>query len=276
MRHCLVLLFLMAALLSPALHAQDVSPDRELLEKAKLELFDRHWNSALKHLNTLLEDYSDSRHYNLALFYKGKCLEELKRTEAALRTYTRYLDRSKNKNLKEESTIAIIDLNYRLYKEGEKERLDVIIGFLRSDVRMVRYYAAFKLSYASEKNMARKAVRVLNKVIANEDDDELVDRAKLALMRIDPALLKQTSPKRNMENKMLHIRSIEKSTGKETFSVSIPFSLAKLALEAIPEKERKQLAAEGYPVEKLLETLVKSPEIIRIEVEDMILKIWVE
>jgi tetratricopeptide (TPR) repeat protein len=272
-----ILIFFLVALLTPALSWAQTGPgDKDLLEKAKLELFDRHWDTALKKLNRLIKDFPNSPHYPQALFFKGKCLKEQEKTVQALEAYTRYLEISKNQSLREEATIALIDLNFDLYKKGEKQYAKKVIGFLKSSNLTVRYYAAVRLSHAGDKKIAEAAVPILKKIVAKERDEELVDRAKLALMRINPDHLKTVSKSRPIEARMLNIHIYHKKLKKETLSISIPFVLAKLALDSLPDKEKKELAQEGYDVDRLLRTLTEAPELLRIESEETIIKIWVE
>ncbi len=272
-----ILILFLAALLTPALSWAQTGPgDKDLLEKAKLELFDRHWDKALQKLDQLIKDFPNSPLYPQALFYKGKCLQEQKKTVPALAAYTRYLEISKNQSLSEEATIALIDLHFDLYKKGEKQYAKKVIGFLKSSNLTVRYYAAFRLSHARDKKIAEAAVPILKKIVAMEKDEELVDRAKLALMRINPDHLKTVAKTRPIEARMLNIHFYHKKLKKETFSISIPFVLAKLALDSLPDKEKKELAQEGYNVERLLRTLTETPEILRIESEEMVIKIWVK
>ncbi len=268
----------MIGLLPSLLGAQTEQGDKDekLLEKAKLELFDRNWDAALKKLDQLIETFPNSTHYPLALFYKGKCLEEQKKSKQALAVYTEYLKISSNKSLREDATNAIIDLNFRLYKNGEKQYLKRITEFLKSKERTVRYYAAIELSKTEDKKIAEAAVPVLKKIVATESDEGLVDRAKLALMRINPTYLKELSKTRSIEKRSLNIRIYHKKLKKETLSINIPFALAKLALEAIPDEEKKLLEKKGYNLDRLLDALSDVPEIIRIEGDEVIFKIWVE
>jgi len=268
----------MIGLLPGLLGAQTDQGDtgRKLLEKAKLELFDRNWDAALKKLDHLINAFPNSSHYPLALFYKGRCLEEQKKAKAALAVYTEYLKISKNKSLSEEATIAIIEMNYRLYKNGEKQYVKRITEFLKSKERTVRYFAAIKLSHAEDKKVAGAAVPVLKNIVATENDEELVDRAKLALMRINPTYLKEISKARGIEKRSVNIRIYHKKLKKETLSINIPFALAKLALEALSDEDKKLLEKKGYNLDRLLNTLSDVPEIIRIEGDDVIFKIWVE
>jgi tetratricopeptide (TPR) repeat protein len=230
----------------------------------------------LKKLDRLINDFPNSPHYPQALFFKGKCLKEQGKTIQALEAYTRYLEISKNQSLREEATIALIDLNFDLYKKGEKQYAKKVIGFLKSANLTVRYYAAVRLSHAGDKKIAEAAVPILKKIVAKERDEELVDRAKLALMRINPDHLKTVSKSRPIEARMLNIHIYHKKLKKETLSISIPFVLAKLALDSLPDKEKKELAQKGYDVDRLLRTLTEAPELLRIESEETIIKIWVK
>lgn len=254
----------------------DKEPDKVLMEKAKLELFDRKWDAASTILNRVIDGFPDGPHYPLALFYKGKCLKEMGKIKPARDAYNRYLEVSTNKSLLEEAYIAIIDLDFQLYESGEKKYIEQVAGLLANDVPNVRYYAAFKLSYAKDKGIARKAVPVLKKIIKEEDDDELVDRAKLALMRIDPDYLKDVSKSKSIEKRMFNIRVIDKKTKAVTFSLSIPFVLAKLAMDAMPEEGKDAMEEKDLDIEKILDTLSKVPTLMRFEEKDVIVEIWLE
>lgn len=257
------------------LTAQDTVGDQELMERAKLEIFDRHWDKALDKLERLLADYPDSQYYSRALFYKGRCLEKTKQSRKALAAYELFLKISESDALKEEATIAIIDINFTLYEQGEPRRLKQVKEYLDSRRELVRFYAAFKLSYSKDKDEALAAVPVLKRIIAEKNDHELVDRAKVALMRIHPDHLKNVNKKRNIDNQMFYIQAYDKKEKKETFKFGFPFMLAKLALDSLPEKDKKELKKEGYNLDRILRTLTESPEVLRIETEETIFKIWV-
>lgn len=248
----------------------------ELLEKAKLYLFDKQWDRALSVLDEFIEHFPKSNHFPLAILYKGKCLEEKKMYKKALLSYMFFLDISGNASLKEEVTITIIDLYFNLYQKKEKSYLKRIIPYLKSKNRTIKFYSALKLSYVKDKKVALAAVPVLKQMIKNVDDEELRDRAKIALMRIDPDLLKEMADDREPEAKLLHIQVYDKKLKKITFSLSIPFMLGKLALESIPEKEKASLRKEGYDIDRILKKLLKKGDILRADSEDSVFKIWIE
>ena len=250
--------------------------ETELFESAKILLFDRQWDQALKVLDQFLKQFPDSSHYPLAMLYKSKCLEEIKLYSRALNSYMRFLSVSLNDSLKEEAMIAIIDVHFNLYKMGDKSHADKIIQYLRHEQRTVRYYAAFKMSYIRDKKLAHKAVPVLKRIVVTEQDVELKDRAKIALMRINPEYLREVSRSEGPEAKLLHMEVYDKKLGKVTFSMVIPFMFAKLALESIPQREKSTLKKKGYDINIMLKKLMEKGELLKIDDEGTVFKIWID
>lgn len=247
-----------------------------LFKQAKLLLFDRQWDQALKVLDEFMESFPKSDQYSLALFYKGKCLEEKKQYLKSLESYHSFLEISLNKSLKEEATVAIIDVYFNLYQTGKENYLEKLMNFLNSNQRNIQYYAAFKLSYAKDKRWAKKAVPILKKLLNQEKDDELKDRARIALMRIDPDSVRKLSQEKSPETRLLHIQVFDKKLRKETFTLTIPLLLGKLALESIPQKEKSSLKRKGYNIDELLTKLTDSGDLIKIDDEDSVFKIWID
>lgn len=272
-KRLLVAILLLGSILNGFTQVRDGSV---LFEKAKLLLFDRQWEQALKVLDEFLDSFPSSDQYPLALFYKGKCLEEKKMHKKALESYGSFLKISLNQSLREEATVAIMDVYFDLYQAGEKKYLEKIADFLSSSKRTIRYYAAFKLSYAKDKQWAGRAVPVLKKLLGQESDDELKDRARIALMRIDPDHVRELTQKRRSDARMLHIQVVDKKLKKETFSLSIPLFLGKLALDSIPQKEKSSLKREGYDIEGILKALADSGDLLKIDDRDSIIKIWID
>jgi len=254
----------------------ETQDDQALFNQAKLELFDKQWLKALDGLDQLIARFPKSRFYADALFYKGKCLEELTRFPEALSVYKTFMTVSPNDSLKEEAAIALIDIHFILYEKGGKSHLEDIAGFLERKDWSIRNYAAFKLSYARDKKVAALAVPVLRAIIGGEKEQELTDRARIALMRIDPEYLKNLPRARNADIHYIHITGYDKKLRKQTFALNIPFALAQLALESIPDPEKKKIRDKGYDLDRILDMLVKTREILSIDVEDTIIKIWID
>lgn len=269
----MVILLLMVCLNLGLIQAQS---DQEIFDRAKFEIFDKQWHQALQGLNRLIADYPQSRYYAVAHFYKGKCLEELKRVKDAIKSYHTFIKLSENESLKEEAVIFIIALNFKLYEKGEKQYLEEVVDYLKSSSLNVQYYTAIKLSYARDKKVAARGVPVLKKIIARETDRELVDRARIALMRIDPDYLRSLARTRSVERSTLHIKVYDKQAKSSSFSINIPFGLARLALEAIPEREKNLLKKKGYDLDRILEDLTRTGEIFKIESEETVIRIWID
>jgi len=270
-------ILLLASLLLQA-YAQ-AQPDEKLFQEAKILIFDKEWKDAQEKLEDLLKKYPDSSWYSQAVFYRAKCLKEQrgKKLEAlkAFRDYIKRRDRSKS--LAEDSELSIIDLAYELYKDGKRSYLAEIEKRLSSSNRVVRYFAAIKLSQVKEKKVASRAVPVLKEIIKKEKDDELRDRAKIALLRVDPGVLKDLEEERPVRKaKLLKIRVWK--DGEQTLKINIPWALADLALGSIEEEEKASLKKEGYDLDTIMKTLAEVGEIIYIEnkEEGTIIKIWIE
>lgn len=250
--------------------------DAAAFDRAKIHLFDKNWDKALKELNYMLENYPDSRYYQLALFYRGKCHEENKSYIKASVDYETYLTVSTNENLREEANIALININFELYKGGGKKYLQKLLLFLDDPVKTVRYYAAFKLSYLKEKRVAKRAVTVLKDVIKNEKDEALQNRAKIALMRIDPNTLKEDTGSEKTKAKFIKIQITHKKSGKTRFEISIPFDLARLALESLPDSAKKALKKKNYNIDRIIRDLTLSGEIFKFDQDGQVVKIWIQ
>jgi len=257
-----------------------MQPDEKLFQEAKIHIFDKNWENAQEKLDKLLEEYPESRWFSHALFYKGKCLEEQKGKETqALQVYNSFLKlKDRNKSLAEESEVSIIELAFRLYKKGKSSYLGEIEKRLSSPNRVVKYYAAFQLSSVKDKKLARRGIPVLKEIIKNEKDDEIRDRARIAMLRIDPDALKEFEEERyERKARVLKIRIFQKGGKEPSFSVNIPWALADLALSAIPEKEKNKMRKEGYDLDKIIKELNRfKGNIIEIKGEDSIIKIWID
>jgi tetratricopeptide (TPR) repeat protein len=274
-RYIIVITALLITFFPMGLYGEE--SDKDMFDQARLAYLDEKYDRALNQLDRLIEKFPGSDYYPQVLFYKGKCYEKKKMPQRALDNFKEYLVVSENEVLKEQAHISIIDMNFTLSeKNGDKKHLEEIVRYLRSKNEVVRYYAAIILSKAKDKTSANKAVPILKRAVAEGNDQDFVDRAKLALMRIDPKHLKQPSKSKNLDDLVLVIRAIDKKTKINTFSLSLPFSLATLAMDSLPEDAKEELKEKGYDLDKIIKTIVEKGEILKIESETSIFKIWIE
>lgn len=281
MRKAICLLgILVGAFLALGAFAQ-TQAEEKLFGEAKLLIFDEKWEDARTKLDEFLETYPKSPLLSQVLFYKARCLGEQEgREKEALRAYQKFLElKDRNKSLVEESEVATIDLSYRLYMGGEKSYAKEIEDRLNSTNRVIKYYAAIKLSYIQDKALASKSVSVLKDIVESEEDPELKDRARIALLRVAPNALKNVEETGSRSRAMLLMFQVyDRRTKKVEVSITLPWALADLALSSIVEDNKDALIKMGYDINKLRRELTRTRgNIIEINSEDgKVIKIWIE
>ena len=258
--------------------------DESLFREVKLLVFDKDWDGALAKINEIIDRFPDSPLAGQALFYRGECLSARRgREREALRAYEAYVRLKDAKpSLVEESEGSIVDLAFDLYERGDASAVREIESRLDHRNKVVRYYAAYKLSLVSDKKAAAKAVPVLTRIVETEKDPELLDRARIALLRISPESLKSAeqnqSRSRSSTARTLHLRIKAAGQKEPAFSLNIPFALADLALNALDEDDKAALREKGYDVNRIINEMARSKEsILRIVGEDgTIFEIWID
>jgi len=260
-------------------HSQ-TKPDEKLFQEAKILIFDEKWESAQKKLEELISHYPQSSWLVQAVFYKAKCLQEQEGREVeALAVYKEFLKlKPEQQSLREDAEVSIIDLASALYQKGKTSYLREIEKRLSNSNKVVRYYAAFELSYIRDKKVAAQGIPVLKEILANEKDPKLRDRAKIALLRINPAALQDIEEQRYQNQaRILKIRVYEKPQKKLKLSLNIPWALADLALGAIPNEEKALMRQKGYDLDKIIHELTRiKGNIIEIEDKEIIIKMWID
>jgi tetratricopeptide (TPR) repeat protein len=257
--------------------------DESLFREAKLLVFDKSWQAALDKLDELVDRFPASPLAGQALYYKGECLSGLGgRERDALRAYKSYVKLADAKpSLVEESEGSIVDLALELYEGGDAGAIRDVESRLEHPNKVVRYYAAYKLSLVGDKKIAAKAAPVLSRIVESEKDPELLDRARIALLRVSPESLKSAEdrkPRTVTTARLLRIRVRKEGMKEPAFSLNIPFALADLALSAMDEDDKAAIRKKGYDINKILNELAKSKEsILRIAGDDgTIIEIWID
>lgn len=268
--------------LGPGLRAQTAG-DEALFREAKLLVFDKDWRAALDKIEELGAKHPSSPFVGQALFYRGECLNGLGgREREALRAFQEYLKSPEARaNLVEEAEGRIIDLAFELYEAGDAAALREVESRLGHKNMVVRYYAAYKLSFGKDKRIAAKAAPVLVRIVETENDPELLDRARIALLRVSPESLKQVedrAPVRTGSPRMLRIRIRDAGRKEPVFSLNIPFALADLALGALGEDDKAALRREGYDINKIIRDLTRSKDkILEIKGDGgSVIEIWID
>src|SRR5262249_53065515 len=177
----LVLLMLLLAASVPAARGQSGA-----LRDAKELFFDRKYSEARQAWQAVAREGRPEA--GGPSHWIARCSESLGEYERALGEYGTYLAaRPTDRTLAEEARTSRVGLASRLYKAGAKQHLGILTDALADPARTVRYFAALQLSQLGP--AGRPAVPVLKKIVAEEKDEDLVERAKLGLLRLEPGAL---------------------------------------------------------------------------------------
>jgi len=159
--------------------------DAERLSTAKTLFFDRKYAEARQAWEGVRAS-AKGVEAEAPTYWVARCSENLGESERALREYDAFLAlRPKDRALVDEARTSRVSLAARLYKAGQKQHLPVLREALADPSRTVRYFAALQLSTLGPE-AGRDAVPVLQRIIQEEKDLDLVDRAKVGLLRLDP------------------------------------------------------------------------------------------
>lgn len=245
----------LTALLLPA--AAWPQADAERLRTAKAAIVDREYAQAR---TALLAIGGRGPEAQVALYWLARCSAGLGENERALREYGDYLGtRPSDRTLVEEARTSRIDLAVKLYKDGNHAHQAIAREALSDPSRTVRYFAALRLASLG-RGVGEPAVPVLKEILAREKDEDLVERAKLALLRVDPSSLTKSAPAPAPRHPArqatwIRVRIYEKGSSRASVAVNLPVGLAELLFKSLPDETRAELHRKGYDAGSFWERL---------------------
>ena len=261
--------------------------DPERARKAKALFFDRQYAEARTAWQAVLLQ-SRGPEADQAAFWIARASESLGESERAFKEYGAFLARRPaDKALVEEARTNRVGLAAQLYKAGQRQHLDLIYAGLDDPARTVRYYAAFQLASLGP-DPGKRAIPVLRRIIEEERDEDLVDRAKLYLIKLDPQSLSRIAPRVSAEGhvsaarseaRMLRVRIFKEGLTRPKVTVNLPMTLAELLFKSLPEDAKRDLRRKGYDADNFWDQLKKlgPTEIIDIEGDaGEKIQIWIE
>jgi HEAT repeat protein len=259
--------------------------DSDRSRNAKTLFFDRKYAEARETWRGLLG--AGGPEAETAAYWVARCSESLKEDARAVKEYDDYLARRPaDRALAEEARTNRIGLAARLVKGGQRDYLPALREALADTSKTVRYYAAFQLAGLGA-DVGQPAVPVLKTILRDEKDPDLVDRAKLLLLRIDPGALapepataRPSSDPRKAAKAATWVRvRVQKADGKPEVAINVPLALAELIFKSLPDDARRELKLKGYDADNFWTQLKKMGpmEIIHVQGEDgERIDIWLE
>jgi hypothetical protein len=270
-------LFLLALALLPVPRAR-AQADADRLRAAKEQFFDKKYDEARRAWLAIASGRGPDA--DAAAYWAARCSENLGELERAFEEYGDYLARPRlDGALAEEARTSRVGIAARLAKRGMKEHLGVLKKGLADPSKTVRYYTALQLcSLGAPDGLA--AVPVLKRIVGEEKDDDLVERAKVCLLRLEPrALTPAPSPPTRKGATWIRVRIYEKGSSAPKVSVNLPMALADLVFKSLPDETRRGLRQKGYDADNFWTRLkgLGPTEIIDITGDDgEKVQIWIE
>jgi len=280
------LLALLAAPVFPPAGAQS-RREQEIINQGKIHMFDRNWPAARETLQGILRDFPQSPIAAQACFYIARCYHFEGKEGEAIRAYEDFLRRyPKEPVLPAEAANAVVEIAAKLMEKGDTAYRSRLLSALSDPSREVRYFTAIRVSRLQDPHIASMAVPVLREIIKSEKERDLVDRARIALLRLEPKALErrvesEEPPRRARpagEPRMFHLEIYRAGASKPAVELNIPVSLAQLAIAALDESARAELRRKGVDIDNVWESLQKlgPTNILTLRDGDSLIKLWIE
>jgi HEAT repeat protein len=261
--------------------------DAERVRAAKALTLDRKYAEARQAWTAILGS-AQGTDADAAAYWIARSSEKLGERERAFKEYGTFLARrSSDRGLVDEARTSRIGLAAQLYRAGQASYVNVLHEGLTDANKTVRYFAALQLGGLGAPT-SKRAVPVLKEILAKETDDDLLDRSRIILLRLEPTALSGPSaalaePARPagppVAAKWLRLRVFEKGRSTPEVSINVPVALADILFESLPDEAKGELKKKGYDAENFWRKLKQlgPSEIVEIKGEDgSVVKVWLE
>ncbi len=261
--------------------------EQSLFNDGKILIFDKKWPEARGVFERVIQEYPRSPLVPQAYYYIARCFQFQGKQEEALKAYELFLQKFPNEPfLPGEARNAVVELAASLFEKGNQAYRNQLEASLKDPNRDIRYFAAIRCSQLKDRSLTAKAIPVLKEIIARENEEELVNRARIALLRLEPAELsgkaeappetKKREPKG--DSRMFHLVVYQQGISKPVVELNIPVSLAQLAINALDESAKQEMRKKGFDVENVWEDLKRlgPTNILTFRDEENTIKIWIQ
>lgn len=261
--------------------------EQTLFNDGKILIFDRKWQEARGAFERVIQEYPRSTLVPQAYYYIARCFQFQGRQEEALKAYETFLQKFPNEPfLPAEARNAVVELAASLFEKGNRSYRNRLESSLRDSNKDVRYFTAIRCSRIGDPVLSSMATPVLREIIAKEAGEDLENRARIALLRINPAALSakaeaEPEPKKKngkSDSRMFHLVVYRQGMSKPAIELNIPVSLAQLAVNALDEPAKREMRKKGFDVDNVWEDLKRlgPTNILTFRDEENTVKIWIQ
>ncbi len=263
--------------------------DQEVFNQGKIFMFEQKWEEARQVFQRMIREFPQSALLPQAYFHSAYCLRLEKKPDAALLAYEQFLQKySKEPFLGNEARQAVVDIAAALFEQGKQTYRDRLVAALSDPRQEVRTFAALRCSSLKDRQLNALCIPVLKEIVAKEKQQDLVTRASIALLRIDPAALARPEPQKQQKTqvkqgngsvKMFHLRIYQGGENKQpNVELDFPVSLAQLAVAALDEPTKAEMRKKGIDIDNIWESLNRMgpTNILTIRNGANIIKLWIQ
>jgi tetratricopeptide (TPR) repeat protein len=288
----LLILVLPAPPLSWGVEATAGTKDQEIFNQGKIAIFDKNWEGARVTFQRVINEFPQSSLVPQAYYFIARCYQFQGKDKEALQAYDRFLRKYPDEPfLPIEARNAMVELSASIMEKGDPTYRSHLISSLSDPRKEVRYFAAIRCSRLKDSQIAAMTVPVLRDIVRTESDGELADRARIALLRLDPkglsaqaeAPLKAKAGKAEKrqkagEGRMFHLVVYKAGSAQPAVELNLPVSLAQLAIAALDESSKAELRKKGVDVENVWESLktVGPANILTIRDGENMIRLWIQ
>ncbi len=258
--------------------------DQALFNDAKIMIFDKKWEEARVLFRRLINEFPGSPIVPQAHYYLARCYQFQGRQEEALRQYESFLKLFPSEPfLPAEARNAVVELATSLYEKGSTAYRGRLIASLSDPNKEVRYFAALRCSQLKDRYIASMSVPVLREIVRKESEQDLVDRARIALLRIEPKALPPPAPEskkreREGDSRMFHVLVYRRGASEPIVELNLPLSLAQMAVSALDESTKQEMRKKGFDVDNIWEDLKRlgPTNILTFRDGENTVKLWIQ
>ena len=265
--------------------------DQELFNQGKIAIFDKNWEAARGIFQKITQEYAQSPVAPQAYYFIARCYQFEGKQVDALRAYERFLQLyPKEPFLPGEARNSIVEIAASLMESGDFSYKDRLTAALSDPNKDVRYFAAIRCSRLRDPLITSMAIPVLREIARQESERDLADRARIALLRLDPRGLtpkvEETEKKKGdtrskagpADQKMFHLLVYKEGVKQPVVELNLPLSLAQMAVEAMDDSAKAELKKKGVDIENIWESLGRmgTTNILTIRDGENLIKLWIE
>jgi hypothetical protein len=266
----------------------DGAKDQELFNQGKILIFDKNWEGARTVFQRVIREYPQSNIVPQAYYYIARCYQFQGKESDAIRGYETFLQKYPNEPVyPAEAKNAIVELSASLMEQGDSSYRDRLVSALSANSPTdVRYFAAIRCSRLNDKAITSTVVPILREIVRKGGERDLVDRARIALLRLDPEALtpektpapKGGKPGNGSAGRMFHLEVYQGGSKEPKVELNLPMALAEFAIKALDESTKKQLKKEGFDVDNVWQSLrqMGPMKILTLRDGDNLVKLWID